>query len=83
MTFIVKVTLQLLLNGTFIIITCSEDHYYIVIITITLRITTFYLLSSEDDVVIITRKKMECHIRSYVPDRCMGHGHKFPVMIGA
>ena len=30
-----------------------------------------------------TRKKMECHIRSYVPDRCMGHRHKFPVMIGA
>ena len=28
-------------------------------------------------------KKMECHIRSYVPDRYMGHGHKFSVMIGA
>ena len=48
------------------------------------------LMQCEPDITVtntpchyITRKKMECHIRSYVPDRCMGHRHKFPVMIGA
>ena len=56
MTFIVEVTLQLLLqqcNYNNHYITCSEDQYYRVIITTKLWISIFYHLPSEDEVVII------------------------------
>ena len=64
MTFIVEVTLQLLLqqyNYNNHYITCSEDRYYTVIITTKLRITTFYHFPSEYEVVIIVNSLLSIH----------------------
>ena len=64
MTFIVEVTLRLLLqqfNYNNHYITRSEDHYYTVIITTKLWFTAFYHFSSEDEVVIVVNSLLSIH----------------------